>query len=119
VSVENDQSETGGRLWLAGAGWAVLTLMLMSLLGFGLPVLLAGSLSPIMPRAGLIVGALVGTGLTGATAVLLRRETRQRYAARPRLLRALLIGYTVAMVISVPALLLFLGAAILAALGAH
>jgi hypothetical protein len=115
VSAENNQDETAGRLWLAGAGWALLTLVLMALLGFGLPVLLAGTLSPVLPRAGLVIAGLVGLALAGATATLLLRDTRSRYAARPRLLRALLIGYVVALVVSAPALLALFVATLLAA----
>lgn len=109
--------ETRAHLWLAGVGWAVLTLVLMALLGFALPLLIAGSLSPDTPRVGLIAGAIVGVSLTIATAVLLLRDTRRRYAEQPRLRRALTIGYIAAMLISTPALLLWLGAGLMAALG--
>jgi hypothetical protein len=110
--------KTTGGLWLAGAGWGLLTILLMALLGFGLPVLIAGTLAPVLPRASVVVGAAVGATLSAATAALLLRDTRRRYTARPRLLRALTIGYTVAMVISVPLLLGWFAASILVALGA-
>lgn len=116
MGAEHDQGETAGRLWLAGAGWALLTLLLMTMLGFGLPVLLAGTLGPVLPRAGLVIAAVVGAGLTGVTAWLLRRDTRRRYAGRPRLLRALLTGHTVALAIGAPALAIFMVAALVAAL---
>ena len=115
MSAEHDQGETTGRLWLAGVGWALLTLLLMAMFGFGLPVLLVGTLGPVLPRASLVIGVVIGAALTGATAVLLRRDTRQRYSGRPRLLRALLIGHTVALVIGVPALAIFMVAALVAA----
>jgi hypothetical protein len=117
LSAEQDQGETTGRLWLAGAGWGLLTLLLMALLGFGLPVLLVGTLAPLLPRFSVVIAALVGAGLTIATAVLLRRDTQRRYTGQPRLLRALLIGHTAALVIAVPALLILLGMALLAAFG--
>jgi hypothetical protein len=117
VGAEYEQGETTGRLWLAGAGWALLTILLMTMLGFGLPVLLVGTLVPVLPRAGMVIAALVGAALTVATTVLLRRDTRRRYTGRPRLLRALLIGHTVAVVLSAPALLIVMGAALMAAFG--
>lgn len=109
VTTGDELGETKGQLWLAGAGWALLTLVLMALLGVGLPVLLAGTLSFVLPRTALLIGGLVGMAMTIATAAALLWDTRRRYAARPRLLRALTIGYAVAMVISVPLLLLWFG----------
>lgn len=115
MSAEHNQGETKELLWLAGAGWALLTLLLMAMLGFGLPVLLVGTLGPVLPRASLVIGVVVGAALTGATAALLRRDTRRRYTGRPRLLRALLIGHTVALAIGVPALAIFMVATLVAA----
>lgn len=117
MSAEQDQNETMGKLWLAGGGWALLTLLLMGMLGFGLPVLLVGTLGPVLPRASLVIAAAVGAALSATTAAQLRRDTRRRYAHRPRLLRALLLGHTTALVVGAPALLYFMGAALVAAFG--
>lgn len=97
------------QLALASVGWAALTLALLGLLGFGLPVLLVAALVNSLPGAAFMISAVAGALLTTATAALLGRETRRRAADRPALRRALMSGFGFALFLAVPALIIWFG----------
>ena len=101
--------EPAWQLALASAGWAILTVVLIALLGIGLPILLAFVLIPTFPGAGSLIAALVSVALTVATVALLGRETQRRVADRPRLRRALMSGFGFALLITVPILIIWFG----------
>lgn len=106
------QAQPGLPAWqlvLASVGWAALTLTLLALLGVGLPVLLVASLYSVFGEAAFLISTVVGVLLTGATALLLGRETSRRAADRPALRKALMSGFGFALLIAVPALLLWFG----------
>lgn len=99
-------------LWqvvLGAAGWALLTFTLLVLLGVGLPILLAATLASAFPNWAILIGTIVGLALTIGAVTLLGRETQRRAAERPRLRRALMGGYGFALMIGVPALILWFG----------
>lgn len=97
------------QLVLASILWAVITLLLLAMLGIGLPVLLAAVLGSAFPRAAFLIATLVGLSLTVGTTTLLGRETQRRAARRPALSKALMSGFGFALMIGVPALLLWFG----------
>lgn len=97
------------QLAVASVGWAVLTLTLLALLGVGLPVVLVGSLISAFPSAAFPISTAVGIVLTAGTAALLGKETQRRAADRPALRKALMSGFGFALLIAVPALLLWFG----------
>jgi hypothetical protein len=97
------------QLALASAGWAVLTFVLIALLGVGLPILLAFVLIPAFPGAAALIAAVVSVAITIATIALLGRETQRRVADRPRLRRALMNGFGFALLIAVPMLIIWFG----------
>lgn len=97
------------QLALASVGWAVLTLVLLALLGMGLPVVLAGSLMGAFPSAAFPISTVVAALLTAGAATLLGIETRRRAADRPALRRALMSGFGFALFLAVPALILWFG----------
>ncbi len=106
---QNQPDMQAWQLVLASVGWAVLTLLLLALLGIGLPVLLAASLSGAFPRAAFLIATVVSVLLTAGTATLLGRETQRRAADQPRLRRALMGGFGFALLLAVPVLLLWFG----------
>lgn len=106
------QSQPDMPVWqlaLASLGWAMLTLTLLALLGFGLPVILVGTLASAFPRAAFPISTAVAVLLTAGTAALLGKETRRRAADRPALRRALMSGFGFALFLAVPALVLWFG----------
>jgi hypothetical protein len=97
------------QLALASVGWAVLTFVLVGLLGVGLPILLAFVLIPAFPGLAGLIAAGVSIALTVATVALLGRETQRRVADRPRLRRALMSGFGFALLVTVPMLIIWFG----------
>ncbi len=101
--------EPAWQLALASVGWALLTFVLIALLGVGLPILLAFVLIPTFPGVAGLIAALVSIVITAATIGLLGRETQRRVADRPRLRRALMNGFGFALLIAVPMLIIWFG----------
>jgi hypothetical protein len=97
------------QLALASLGWAILTLLLLILLGVCLPVLLAATLLGSFPGAAVLTASLVGLALTVAAVIMLGRETQRRVYHRADLYNALMRGYGLALMLGVPALLLWFG----------
>lgn len=97
------------QLFLAGVGWAALTLTLLILLGVGLPILLVSTLINVFPQSAFLISTLVAVLLTGGALALLGRETSYRTADRPPLRKALMSGFGFALFLGVPGLLLWFG----------
>ena len=104
-----ETKEPAWQLALASVGWALLTFVLVGLLGVGLPILLAFALLPAFPGLAGLIAAGISIALTIATVAMLGRETQRRVADRPRLRRALMSGFGFALLVTVPMLIIWFG----------